>query len=357
MTKIHRGQLGACLIFLLGAGAAQAQGNPFDDLQNQIDNIQLTPGPEGPQGEVGPAGPQGDPGPQGEQGPQGDVGPTGAQGDTGPQGDAGPQGPQGDVGPTGPQGDTGPQGPQGDTGLQGPQGDVGPAGPQGDIGPQGLQGDTGPQGPQGDTGPAGPIGPDGPTGPPGAPGADGSDGADGAIQYTATAGIVIDNTQGSETIGLNPASAMNDVLSWNGDNWIATPPSNIINVSATTREASSTQPSLGLNYIIATQGLFPSRNGAEPFIAEITLFAGNFAPRGYALCQGQLLAISQNTALFSLVGTLYGGDGRTTFGLPDLRGRVPVGVGTGPGLTNWREGTQRGGENHTHIVDVTTTTN
>jgi microcystin-dependent protein len=75
---------------------------------------------------------------------------------------------------------------------------------------------------------------------------------------------------------------------------------------------------------------------SEPFIAEIKLFAGNFAPRGYAFCAGQLLPISQNTALFSLVGTTYGGDGRTTFGLPDLRGRVVVGSegnAAGPGLT------------------------
>jgi len=59
--------------------------------------------------------------------------------------------------------------------------------------------------------------------------------------------------------------------------------------------------------------------GAEPFLAEVSLFAGNFAPRGYAFCEGQLLSIAQNTALFSLLGTTYGGDGRTTFGLPNLK--------------------------------------
>lgn len=63
---------------------------------------------------------------------------------------------------------------------------------------------------------------------------------------------------------------------------------------------------------------------SEPFVGEIRMFAGNFAPRGWALCDGQLLAPSQNDALFSLVGTMYGGDGRTTFGLPDLRGRLPM---------------------------------
>lgn len=72
---------------------------------------------------------------------------------------------------------------------------------------------------------------------------------------------------------------------------------------------------------------------AEPFIAEIRLFAGNFAPTGWAFCLGQLLPISQNTALFSLLGTYYGGDGRTTFALPDLQDRVPIHHGQGPGLT------------------------
>ena len=67
----------------------------------------------------------------------------------------------------------------------------------------------------------------------------------------------------------------------------------------------------------------------DPYLGSIYLFAGNFAPRGYLLCQGQLLSIAQNTALFSLLGTTYGGDGQTTFGLPDLRGRAAVGQGTG----------------------------
>lgn len=72
---------------------------------------------------------------------------------------------------------------------------------------------------------------------------------------------------------------------------------------------------------------------SEPFIGEIRMFAGNFAPRGWAFCNGELLAISSNTALFSLLGVAFGGDGRTTFGLPDLRGRMPMHAGMGPGLT------------------------
>lgn len=70
----------------------------------------------------------------------------------------------------------------------------------------------------------------------------------------------------------------------------------------------------------------------DPFLGQILLFAGNFAPRGWALCEGQLLPISSNQALFSIFGTTYGGDGRTTFALPDLRGRAPVSQGNGAGL-------------------------
>jgi len=80
----------------------------------------------------------------------------------------------------------------------------------------------------------------------------------------------------------------------------------------------------------------------EGFIGQIVMFAGNFAPRSWALCDGQLISISQNTALFSILGTTYGGDGETTFALPDLRGRVAIHKGQGPGLSNYTLG-QRGG--------------
>jgi microcystin-dependent protein len=82
----------------------------------------------------------------------------------------------------------------------------------------------------------------------------------------------------------------------------------------------------------------------DPFIAQITVFGCNFAPQGWALCQGQLLAISQNAALFSLIGTYYGGNGQTTFALPDLRGRAPIGFGQGPGLSNYAIGEAGGQE-------------
>ena len=89
---------------------------------------------------------------------------------------------------------------------------------------------------------------------------------------------------------------------------------------------------------------------SEPFLAEIVLFAGNFAPRGWAFCQGQILSIAQNTALFSLLGTTYGGNGQTTFALPDLRGRVPIGTGQGPGLSSFSLGQVGGAETHTLTV-------
>jgi microcystin-dependent protein len=107
----------------------------------------------------------------------------------------------------------------------------------------------------------------------------------------------------------------------------------------------------GLGALVAFGGFVPSAasvapapRGAEPYIGEITMFAGNFPPRGWAFCDGQILPISQNTALFSLVGTTYGGDGRTTFALPDLRGRVPLHAGTGPGLSHRTWGSRGGAE-------------
>src|SRR5690349_13883210 len=89
---------------------------------------------------------------------------------------------------------------------------------------------------------------------------------------------------------------------------------------------------------------------SEPFIGEIIMFAGNFAPRGWAFCQGQILSIAQNTALFSILGTTYGGNGQTTFALPDFRGRVPVGQGQGPGLSSYVLGEVSGTESTTLLT-------
>jgi len=98
----------------------------------------------------------------------------------------------------------------------------------------------------------------------------------------------------------------------------------------------------------------------EGYLAEMTYFAGNFAPRSWNTCAGQLLSINSNQSLFSLLGTTYGGDGRTTFALPDLRGRLAIGAGQGSGLSNYNLGSRGGSErvtlnqlqipNHTHTV-------
>jgi microcystin-dependent protein len=106
-----------------------------------------------------------------------------------------------------------------------------------------------------------------------------------------------------------------------------------------------------------------ARAGIDPFIGEIMLFGATFCPQYYLECDGRLLPIAQYQALFALIGTIYGGDGRTTFAVPDLRGRVPVGFGAAPGLTSRNMGASGGTENetlsashvpaHTHAISVT----
>lgn len=104
-------------------------------------------------------------------------------------------------------------------------------------------------------------------------------------------------------------------------------------------------------------------NAQEPLLGEVKLFGFNFCPRGWAAADGQLLPINQNQSLYALYGNYYGGDARTTFGLPDLRGRAPVSYGTGPGLSPYAIGEKVGAETHTlntlempahnHIVNAT----
>jgi len=99
--------------------------------------------------------------------------------------------------------------------------------------------------------------------------------------------------------------------------------------------------------VVDAQGRAVSGSQDTPMLAQIIMFGSNFAPRGWAFCDGQLLAISQNSALFSLLGTIYGGDGRTTFALPDMRSRIPVHPGHGPGLSAYRLGEKGGRESVT----------
>lgn len=152
------------------------------------------------------------------------------------------------------------------------------------------------------------------------------------INISAKAPLNFSNKQ----IGLNSGTKPGDLMTWDGVNWVSKAPE--------AKTLDNMQPYTVINYCIALQGIFPARDGAQPFVAEIMLFAGNFAPKGYAICDGRLLPINQNTALFSLLGTNYGGDGKTTFALPDLRGRVPISAGTGPGLSTYTEGQTGGSE-------------
>jgi microcystin-dependent protein len=114
----------------------------------------------------------------------------------------------------------------------------------------------------------------------------------------------------------------------------------------------------------ATMTAAPAQAQTDPFIGSIMYFGGNFCPRGWADASGQLIAISTNQTLFSLLGTAYGGDGRTTFALPDLRGRAPMHIGNGPGLTPVAQGQKTGSEtftitsanqlpSHNHMVNAT----
>ena len=383
-------------VFVAGEPALASEVNQnFSDLAAAIDAKALIAGPAGPQGEqgpkgetgaigpvglpgtTGPKGDKGDAGAVGAVGPKGDKGDAGAVGTVGPKGDkgdagavgaAGPKGDKGDagaVGAVGPKGDkgdvgavgaTGPKGDKGDTGAvgaAGPKGDkgdagaVGAAGPKGDAGAEGV---AGPKGDKGDAGVAGPIGPKGDKGDTGLAGADGTVLPDGLqtgdiLVWDST----LDPPAYKSTFNPVPTNGVsNDQLLY----WDATNETYIAKnkPSYTALPANIMQPYTTVSYIVALQGVFPSRSSADPLLGEIIMFGGNFAPRGWAFADGQLLPISQNTALFSLFGTIYGGDGRTTFALPDLRGRAAIHAGSGPGLTPRPLGSSGGAQTTTVII-------
>ena len=129
------------------------------------------------------------------------------------------------------------------------------------------------------------------------------------------------------------------------------------------RAVKSISAILGASALVMGMGFSQPVQASEPFLAEIIMFGSNFAPRNWALCDGQLLPINSNQALFSLLGTTYGGDGRTTFALPDLRGRTAIHPGQGPGLSSYRLGQKGGAErvtltvnqmpSHTHAATAT----
>jgi microcystin-dependent protein len=144
-------------------------------------------------------------------------------------------------------------------------------------------------------------------------------------------------------LSFNAGTQPGDLITWDGTNWVNMQPA-IQHFSDT---IDNRQPFLAVNFCIALQGIFPSRSDAVPFVSEIQIFPFNFAPTGWAFCNGQLLSITGNTALFSLIGTFYGGNGTTNFQLPNLQGRVAMGFGQGTGLSNFSVGQSGGVESQT----------
>jgi hypothetical protein len=266
-------------------------------------------GPQGPKGDTGAVGPMGLTGPQGATGnagpagPKGDTGATGLQGLTGATGDGGavgPQGLKGDTGSTGPMGMSGPMGPMGLTGPAGPQGLKGDPGAVGATGPAGAVGPAGPQGTKGDTGATGATGPQGAAGPQGLKGDTGATGAPGPVGATGPIGPA----GPSGSIGATGATGATGPMGPQGP-----------------MGPSGTATLLG-EPTGFTMG--DGNSGAECTLGEVSLTAATFAATGGGMAaDGRLLPINQYSALFSLLGTMYGGDGRTTFALPDLRDAAP----------------------------------
>jgi microcystin-dependent protein len=128
-----------------------------------------------------------------------------------------------------------------------------------------------------------------------------------------------------DTVAFNPGTQSGDLITWDGTNWVNMQPA-VQHFSIT---ENNRQPFLTINFCIALAGVFPSRSSSEPFLGEIEIYSFNFAPKGFAMCNGQLLPINQNQALFSLLGTFYGGNGTTNFALPNLQGRVAMSQGNG----------------------------
>jgi len=125
----------------------------------------------------------------------------------------------------------------------------------------------------------------------------------------------------TNNLQINAGTSAGDLLTWDGNNWINMQPA----VQHFSDAVDNHQPYLVINYVIALFGIYPSQNDAtEPYVGEIYMMGCNFAPTGFTFCNGALLSIATNDVLFNLLGTTYGGNGTTTFAVPDLRGRVPI---------------------------------
>lgn len=143
---------------------------------------------------------------------------------------------------------------------------------------------------------------------------------------------------------INAGTAAGDLMTWDGNNWVNVQPA----VQHFNYTLSNLQPYLAMNYCISLYGIFPSQNDAGyPFVGEIVLLGCNYAPNGFAFCNGQLVSIAEYETLFNLIGTTYGGDGQSTFALPDLRGRVAIHQGQGAGTSNYTIGELLGTETKT----------
>jgi microcystin-dependent protein len=140
----------------------------------------------------------------------------------------------------------------------------------------------------------------------------------------------------------------NDLLTFDGTNWIAK--NLVLGNTGGSQPVSIAKPYVAMNYCIAYAGNYPARSGNDQFLGEVELVGFAFPPKYFYACNGQLLAISANSALFSLLGTYYGGNGATTFALPDLRGRDAINQGQGNGLTPHFIGESGGSENTTLTV-------
>jgi microcystin-dependent protein len=141
----------------------------------------------------------------------------------------------------------------------------------------------------------------------------------------------------SNSIKLNAGTQADQMITWDGVNWI-----NTSRKAATSLD--NRQPFLALNFCISYFGIFPSQSDASPYVGDIEIFAFNSAPQGWALCDGSLISIANYDTLFALIGTTYGGNGITTFALPDLRGRTAIHKGQGPGLPLYNLGQSGGSE-------------
>jgi microcystin-dependent protein len=148
----------------------------------------------------------------------------------------------------------------------------------------------------------------------------------------------------TNTVSINPGTAKGDLITWDGNNWVNKQPA----PQHFSFTQDNLQPYLAVNYCISLFGIFPSRADASaPFVGEIFIVGCNFTINGYALCDGQLLPISGYETLFNLIGTTYGGDGQTTFAVPDMRGRVAIDQGNSSGTSNYIIGQTGGAEQKT----------